>query len=69
MAVANPALMVEEWLKRASEIQRPSGVGDVQRAQSSLGKGRQQYTQPVPPIAATRPDLINSQKAMSPPPA
>lgn len=65
---AHPVLMVEVFVKQAMPLQRPAGVSDVRRGQMSVGKERQQYAQPNPPAAATRPDLITNQKALSPPP-
>lgn len=65
---AHPVLMVETWLKEAQALQRPAGMSDVRRGQATVGKERQQYAQPNPPAATTRPDTIFSQKALSPPP-
>jgi hypothetical protein len=63
----HPVLMVDTWLKEAQELQRPAGMGDVRRRQSSLGRDRQDYAQPNPPAAMTRPDTITNQKTLSPP--
>jgi hypothetical protein len=64
---AHPVLMLETWLKEAQEAQRPAGMSDVRR-RTSVGKNRQEYTQPNPPVAVTDPNTISSQKALSPPP-
>lgn len=65
---AHPDLMLETWLKEAQALQRPAGMSDVRRGQQTVGKDRQQYAQPNPPAATTRPDTIANQKALSPPP-
>jgi hypothetical protein len=65
---AHPVLMVDAFVKQAMAVQRPAGMSDVRRGQASVGKERQQYAQPNPPAATTRPDMIANQKALSPPP-
>lgn len=68
MHVAHPVLMLETWVKEAQAAQRPAGVGDVRRRQSSVGRDRQEYATPNPPAAVTQPSTITSQKDLSPPP-
>jgi len=65
-----PLLMLECFLKEAEDLQRPQGLGDTRRRmqQRDVGRDRQEYSQPNPPAAQTRPDTIVSQKALIPPP-
>lgn len=64
----HPVLMLDAWVKDAQALQRPAGMSDVRRKQTSLGRDRQEYAQPNPPAAATAPSTINTQKDLSPPP-
>jgi hypothetical protein len=66
--MTRPDLMLNAWLKEAQELQRPFGVGDIRKGQSSVGKDRQQYATPNPPMAATQPGTVTAQKTLSPPP-
>lgn len=70
MRSPHPVLLVEQFLKQAEDAQRPYGMGDARKgmSQRNPGKGIQTYTAPNPATAATRPDLIQAQKALPPPP-
>ena len=70
MKTAHPTEMLTAFLKEAAEVMRPSGVGDVGKAERALRvmKKNQTYAQPNPAAAQTNPDLISSQKAVPPPP-
>lgn len=61
--MANPILMVEEWIKSAEAL-RPAGVSDVK----SQVKKTQTYSTPNPPGAVTQPSTVSSQKDVPPPP-
>jgi hypothetical protein len=68
------ATMLDAFCKEATEAQqgiRAFTPGDMRKrtvGMSGVGKERQAYTAPNPPAAPTRPDLVQSQKALTPPP-
>ena len=73
-----PVEMVEDFLKSAAvetggekDTYRAFGSGDTSRrtaGRSSIGQDKPKYTAPSPPAAETRPELVESQKSLPPPP-
>jgi len=66
----HPVEMLDSFVKSAEELAEAKsvsyGMGSPRRAREV--RPAQPYTSPNPASATTRPDLVESQKALPPPP-